>query len=282
MHEKNLHKDRYNFPELIKSNPSLKEHVIVNRFGDESIDFDNPLSVRVLNASLLLHFYGIKNWIIPQDYLCPPIPSRVDYIHHVADLFKGAKKLSGIDIGCGANCIYPLVGHKIYDWSFVATDIDPVALETAGQIIHDNHLEKHIDLRLQTEAGKVFGGVIKHNESFDFSLCNPPFHSSAEEAMAGTERKRKNLKLVEKQKLNFGGKSTELWCEGGEKEFISKMIFESARRTHLVTWFTTLVSKELNLPPLEQKLQSVGCKNVKIINMFMGQKKSRILAWSWK
>ena len=40
----------------------------------------------MLNRALLKADYGIDFWDIPPNYLCPPIPGRVDYIHHLADL----------------------------------------------------------------------------------------------------------------------------------------------------------------------------------------------------
>lgn len=281
MHPKNLHQGRYNFPELIKTSPALESFVIMNKFGDESINFDDPQSVRALNQAILHHFYGIKHWQIPPHFLCPPIPGRADYIHHIADLFPDKKLLRGLDIGVGANCIYPLIGHKSYGWSFVGSDIENDALKSAAKIIKGNDLERFIELRLQSSKKEIFKGIIKEKEHFDFTLCNPPFHSSEKEALAGTERKRKNLGLKENGKLNFGGKSSELWCEGGEKSFVAQMIHESAQIPNSVTWFTSLVSKESNLPFLQKALINVKCKNTKIIEMTQGQKKSRILAWSY-
>lgn len=281
MHPRNPHKDRYNFPELIKANAELKSHVIPNKRGEDSINFDNPESVKALNRAILYSMYGIKHWEIPKNFLCPPIPGRADYIHHLADLFPVGKKLRGLDVGVGANCIYPIIGHKVYGWKFVGSDINEEALKAANTILNANDLGDSIELRLQNNSEKIFSGILKPSESFDFSMCNPPFHSSPEEAQTGTDRKRRNLKLGHKGKLNFGGKSNELWCEGGEKAFVARMIEESALNPTAVIWYTSLISKEANLPFLEKKLKTVKCKTFKIINMSQGQKKSRILAWSF-
>ena len=58
----------------------------MNPFNDLSIDFFNPKAVKMLNKALLKQYYNIDNWNIPADNLCPPIPGRADYIHHIADL----------------------------------------------------------------------------------------------------------------------------------------------------------------------------------------------------
>src|SRR6478736_8432409 len=85
-HPRNRHRARYNFEELISNNPSLGQFVKLNKYNDKSIDFSNGEAVMQLNKALLRQYYGIRQWSIPPGYLCPPIPGRADYIHHVADL----------------------------------------------------------------------------------------------------------------------------------------------------------------------------------------------------
>jgi 23S rRNA (adenine1618-N6)-methyltransferase len=36
-----------------------------------------------------------------------------------------------LDIGTGASCIYPILGQTVYQWHFVASDIDPISINTA-------------------------------------------------------------------------------------------------------------------------------------------------------
>lgn len=274
LHPRNPHRGLYDFKKLIMTCPNLEKFVELNRYGNESIDFANPLAVKTLNQAILQLHYNIK-WDIPDGYLCPPIPGRADYIHYIADLAKG-NNIRVLDIGTGANCIYPLIGHKSYGWNFVGTDIDPVALSIAEKNIIANNLNMAIELRLQPNPKNIFDGVIARTESFDISLCNPPFHTSASEAQAGTMRKNKNLKT---KGLNFGGKSNELWCEGGEVAFITQMIKESVHVN--CKWFTTLVSKEINLPPIYKALEKAKPTQLKTIDMGQGQKKSRIVAWTY-
>jgi len=288
MHPRNRHRSRYDLKQLIKSCPQLVSHVLINKFGDETIDFSNPESVKLLNQAILKDFYKITWWDIPPDYLCPPIPGRADYLHYVADLLaltqgqipKG-KLVRGLDVGVGANCVYPLIGQYEYGWSFIGSDIDKGAIESAQLILDKNSgLKEQVELRLQVSPAHIFQGILKSDELIDFSLCNPPFHASAEEAALGTERKLKNLGL-KKSILNFGGKGHELWCPGGEKEFVKEMIEESSTISQQCLWFTTLISKKENLPDLERLLKKVKALEIKILEMSQGQKISRILAWSF-
>jgi len=290
LHPRNRHKSRYNFPELIKSSPGLAPYVALNAYQDLSIDFKDAAAVKALNKALLKHFYNIELWDIPEGYLCPPIPGRADYLHYAADLLAQStgsiprgKTVKVLDVGVGANCIYPLIGHHEYGWSFVGSDIDALAVKSASNIVDANGLSKQISIRKQASKEQIFRGVINSGEKFSLTICNPPFHSSLQEAVAGTERKWKNLGHQQKADatLNFGGRQNELWCAGGEEGFVRNMIQESQKFAASVLWFTSLISKKESLPGCYDALKQASAAQVQTINMAQGQKISRILAWSF-
>jgi len=293
LHPRNRHRERYDFKRLIVSCPELALYVKLNEYGDESVDFFNPDAVKMLNKALLKHFYGIGNWDIPNNYLCPPIPGRADYIHHIADLL-GSRNVGGkipegslvkcLDIGVGANCVYPIIGNREYGWLFVGTDIDPVSVQSATRIVASNPvLQGKIEIRRQLNANDIFIGSIQKDEFFDLSICNPPFHASAAEAQQGSLRKLRNLKQKTKAKpiLNFGGQSNELWCDGGEGAFVEKMIVQSKLYHLSCFWFSTLISKETSLKDAYSALKRAGAVEVKTMPMSQGNKTSRIVAWTF-
>ncbi|MGI4021202.1 MAG: 23S rRNA (adenine(1618)-N(6))-methyltransferase RlmF [Janthinobacterium lividum] len=290
LHPRNKHIYRYNFPELTASFPELSRFVFRNQFQDLSIDFKNPDAVKMLNKALLKHFYNIEFWEIPEGYLCPPIPGRADYIHYMADLLASfnngivplGKAVKVLDIGVGANCVYPLIGQREYGWNFTGSDIDSVAIRNAKNIVKANSLTKSIAIRKQNSATQLFADIILPEETFDLTICNPPFHASLTEATAGTTRKWKNLGEQEKNTtLNFGGKNTELWCVGGEERFVRQMIGESADFAKSCFCFTSLISKKETLSACYKALEKVKSVKVKTINMAQGQKVSRVLAWTF-
>lgn len=299
LHPRNKHRQRYDFDELIHVNTGLAQYVKKNAYGDDSIDFSNPLAVKVLNQSLLKQFYDIAVWDIPKDYLCPPIPGRADYLHYLADLLaeenNGSVPLGTsvrvLDVGVGANVIYPLIGYREYGWRFVGVDIDDNALKNAQYIVDANKLSNVIELRLQPIPTSIFKSTIKQGEMFDLTMCNPPFHGSLEEATVGSHRKwrglgkNKNTAKLNAGKhspvLNFGGQNAELYCKGGEETFITTMIKESKQYATQCKWFTTLVSKETTLPSVYRALKKVSARQVKTIEMKQGQKKSRIVTWTF-
>lgn len=291
LHPRNKHNSNYNFAELIQNYPNLNTFVFTNQYGNQTIDFANPQAVRSLNQALLKCFYQIDYYELPQTNLFPPIPGRADYIHYIADLL--AKGINGtlptgsgikiLDIGTGANCVYPIIGNKSYGWTFVGTEIDKPAFQTANTIIAKNQLSNSVTLRFQNSKRNVFRNIVQTTDKFDCVICNPPFHDSKDAATKGTQRKLKNLgKAIEgKPVLNFGGQNNELWCEGGEKAFITNMIYESVHIQSQVKWFTVLVSKKENLKGFYKTLEKVKA-NFETIEMQQGNKSSRILAWQFK
>jgi 23S rRNA (adenine1618-N6)-methyltransferase len=300
LHPRNLHQGRYDFQQLVKQCPALKAYLQTNPKGELTLDFSDPQAVLLLNQALLKQFYNVDFWQLPEGYLCPPIPGRADYIHYLADLlgetFSGeiptGKKVKVLDIGTGANCIYPILASQSYGWSVVGSEIDPVSVKMADLIIKSNaNLTPYIKVRLQKNEQAIFNGIIKAKDKFLLTLCNPPFHASMEKALAGTARKINNLnknnkhldsnKSAIKIKLNFGGQENELCCAGGEIAFVKKMVKESKEFAQQVCWFSSLVSKAENVAPLKKQLEQIGAKHIKVIKMAQGQKVSRLIAWSF-
>ena len=287
LHPRNRHRGRYDFGALVLACPELGPFVRPNPYGDASVDFADPRAVRALNRALLRQAYGVA-WELPAGPLCPPIPGRADYLHHVADLLAAGgpiplgRAVRVLDIGVGASCIYPIIGHSEYGWSFLGSDIDPAALAWAGRILQANpDLAAAVELRLQPAPARVFQGLLRAGERFDLTVCNPPFHASPAEARAGTRRKLRNLGRPEREGLNFGGLAGELWCPGGEAGFVARMIHESAQIPGACLWFTTLVSKAANLPAIRRALGQAGAAAVRILDMAQGQKRSRIACWTF-
>jgi 23S rRNA (adenine1618-N6)-methyltransferase len=284
LHPKNKHNNDYQFDKLIESHNALSDYVFVNDYNTQTIDFSNQKAVLELNKAILKHHYNLTEWSIPEGYLCPPIPGRADYIHHISDLLSEdnlSTHIKGLDIGVGANCIYPILANRIYNWKMVGADINEIAVNSAIKNIElTADLIDYIEIRHQNDNANIFKGIIQKDEYYQFTMCNPPFHSSEKEAQKGTLRKLKNIGKNAKLTLNFGGQSNELWCNGGEALFIKRMIKQSIEFKDQVSWFTCLVSKKENLPKLHKQLNKLNV-TYKTIAMTQGQKQSRFIAWKF-
>ncbi len=292
LHPRNKNRERYDINALISVNPELANFIKPNKNGEDSVDFSNPVAVKILNKSLLNYYYNIKYWEFPDENLCPPIPGRADYIHYIADLLcennfgviPMGDKITCFDIGVGASCIYPIIGVAEYNWKFIGSDINPKSIESANHIINSNpSLKDKVECRLQNNPRDVFYGIIGREEKIDLAICNPPFHSSVEDAQKETRRKVKNLSGKDEKtpSLNFSGINTELIYDGGEFEFIQNMIKESKKYSKNCCWFSTLVSKQSNLKGIYKSLEKFEAKQIKTKPMGTGNKSTRIVVWTF-
>ncbi|SOU87802.1 23S rRNA (adenine(1618)-N(6))-methyltransferase RlmF [Tenacibaculum dicentrarchi] len=276
LHENNKHKNGYDFKFLKEKYPQISAFVI-EKFDKETIDFSDPVAVKEFNKALLFAYYNIKDWNFPDENLCPPIPGRVDYIHHLADLIADEKEVNVLDIGTGASCVYPLLGTSVYNWNFVATDIDLDSLDYSQDIIDDNNLDAKIKLRQQFDELNVLKGITEEEDAFTLTMCNPPFYKSEEEARGANRRKSRNL--GNNTVRNFAGNSNELWYLGGEKAFLHTYLYESSLQPELSKWFTSLVSKKENVKSLQDSAKKLKVKEFKVIPMSQGNKVTRIVCW---
>lgn len=282
---------RYDLESLSKTNSELKAFLKPGNKGF-TIDFADPHAVKALNKALLLHHYSLEFWDIPAGFLCPPIPGRLDYIHTLADVLAennqgrvpAGKSIRGLDIGAGASLIYPILAHMEYGWNIVGSDVSKEALDNANLLVSRNQkLKKAIDIRHQGNSDNFFKGIIQAGEYYDFSLCNPPFYSSHEEALNASRRKWNNLQKKVRQEAvrNFGGQVSELVYPGGEKNFIKYMIRQSRPFSNNVLWFSTLVSDKSLIYSLKSTLAEVKVNRHMVRDVSHGNKKSRILFWTY-
>lgn len=293
LHPRNKHINGYDLEILSEKYPKLKPFLFVNKYDTQTIDFSVPEAVLALNKALLLTYYNVTYWKIAKTNLCPPIPGRADYLHYIADLLAESNgnvipngpSIRGLDIGIGANCIYPIIGNSEYGWRFVGTEVDVPSLKNCAKIIEENDsLKDAVSVRIQNNKRNILKNIVSDNEYFDFVICNPPFHDSKETANKSSLRKNKNLGLATSENkipLNFSGQNNELWCEGGEVAFITNLIYESVHFKKQVLWFTALVSKKENLKIFYNHLKKVNAITVKTVEMQQGNKTSRFVAWSF-
>tara|TARA_R110001583_G_scaffold50116_1_gene156407 strand:+ start:1685 stop:2572 length:888 start_codon:yes stop_codon:yes gene_type:complete len=288
MHAENPYCKRYDLNRLVAHYADLKNYLVLNPAGEATIDFGSSKAVYALNKAILLADFNVTDYHLPQGYLIPPIPGRLDYLLYIRD-FVSEKlgmdvdaEFRGLDIGTGANGIYCILGAQYFKWSMIGSECDDKAIGIVKANIQPTKtLEDRVQVRHQTNKSFLFKGIIQSGEQFDFTVCNPPFHSTKEEAQRGSRRKLKNLvgtSNTDELKLNFEGQANELWCNGGEALFIKRLIKESVLFKDQVRVFTSLVAKADNLPKIEKQLKKAKA-DYHIVPMDQGNKKSRIILW---
>lgn len=279
------HTNNYNFEVLIETYPKLQPFVFKNTHGNLTIDFSEAKAVRALNTAILKAEFGINYWQFDDNNLTPPIPSRTAYIDLLSDLLQTShlnKNIHVLDIGTGANCIYPLLGQSIYNWKFVGTDVNKNSIKQAKNIIAKNRLEDKISIRFQNNLNQIFQGVLAKTDIFALTMCNPPFYKDEAEANSATLKKLKGLSNETKSvNRNFSGISNELWYNGGEKAFLHNYLYESSWFKNQCFWYTTLVSNKENVKSMYASLSKLGATTIKTLPITIGKKKSRVVAWTF-
>ncbi len=272
----------YNFKKLVKALPELAKYVISSPSGIQTIDFGNPTAVKFLNKALLKTDFQVEYWDIPAGFLCPPVPSRLRYLQAMAELLAEdglSEYIKCLDIGTGANLIYPLLGAKALKWAFVGSDISVEAIKNSQEIIAKNKLEKQIEVRLQANAPDIFRGVILPDERFSLSICNPPFFESDEAAQKISQQKAYRLGTAPER--NFAGKNHELACPGGEVKFLDSIAYQSKFFGNQVLWFSSLVSQKEYLNGLYKVLKKNKVSEMRTLPIKVGNKISRVVAWTY-
>ncbi|OII76234.1 hypothetical protein cand_006320 [Cryptosporidium andersoni] len=313
LHPRNPH--RYDdFLELMSLFPSLKKYIQIK--GIKVIaDYSNKEFLYELTRTLMNFRYNI-DWSISRGFLIPTVPSRANYVHYIADLLtpehfyntevilrEGNRdvnaiegeysevsksiiplglKVIGIDIGCGANCIYPLICHKTFGWKMFGSDLSNESINIASSIVKRNGLSKNINFLYQDNPTNILCGILDNSSlldiNFTFSMCNPPFYSSFSDYIHSTHPTRQ-----------AEGKLFEIITTGGEGVFIENMIHQSLKFPKRVIWYTTLVSKLNNLKRCRKLLLNISRQGgnekkleaIRTITMEQGNHIRWILAWSF-
>jgi len=277
MHDKNIYKENPpDFTLLASKYPTFAPYVIYKRGPLPTIDWKNPESVRQLTTALLDHDFHIKIQL-PENQLCPTVTSRSNYLLWLSDLLeipkisdnlRNTREIRGIDIGTGSSCIYPLLGVSMFNWYFLATDIDPESLFYAQKNIALNHWQEKIKLQLVTDKTHLFQELLSPNDLYDFTMCNPPFFDSLSQKLPNPY-------------THCEAKPNELVTEGGELQFITKMIEESLILKLQIRWYTSMIGRKANLAQLIKILQKNKIRNYRTTAFYQGYTTRWGLAWSF-
>ncbi|XP_023244769.1 U6 small nuclear RNA (adenine-(43)-N(6))-methyltransferase-like [Centruroides sculpturatus] len=238
MHPRNIYRNPPNFKELSIKYPEFRQFAIQDLAGKIRIDFKDPNALRMLTTILLKNDFQLSVEI-PPDHLIPTLPQRLNYILWIEDLLESFPKqkddIIGIDIGTGACCIYPLLGCKVKSWKFLATEINEESFDWAIKNINANNMQNQIKV-IKVNSNNILQDVISNEEiCFDFTMCNPPFFNDQNDMSVKISRTpRRSLP----KSINTPSE-TEKSTEGGEIEFIKKMIDESFLLKEKIIQFIT-------------------------------------------
>ncbi|EGU82174.1 hypothetical protein FOXB_07305 [Fusarium oxysporum f. sp. conglutinans Fo5176] len=243
--------------------------------------FNDPECVMQLTKSLLKLDFGLK-LELPDDRLCPPVLNRHNYLMWLKGLLdstsyeKQDRKIVGLDIGTGASCIYPLMGCTERDWDFIATDIDPKSLEYARKNVALNGLDSRIKVVERKPTDVLISLDDLNVNSISFTMSNPPFYKSEEELLESAKQKSRPPFTA------CTGAKVEMVTDGGEVEFVDRMLKESLALQERVQWYTSMFGFLTSLIEFVDKLRDHKIDNYAVTEFIQGSKTRRwAVAWSF-
>lgn len=156
--------------------------------------------------------------------------------------------------------IYPILGHKMYGWKFVGTEIDVESVKIAEKNVEEFKVQEEetppIQIIHNADKDSVLLNVIpsisdpKFQENpkqlFDFCMCNPPFFETESEALQSTQNNPGTSCVATSSEMVFAN---------GEIGFIKKIIEDSLLLKEKISWYTTLCGKKSSLKELKQILE---------------------------
>lgn len=279
MHPRNRYKDKPpDFAYLASKYPEFQQHVQTSLMGRPVVNFKEPEAVRALTCTLLKEDFGLTIEI-PLERLIPTVPLRLNYIHWVEDLIDGQKQpRRGIDIGTGASCIYPLLGATMNGWYFLATEVDDICFDYAKKNVEQNKMSDLIKVVKVPQKTLLMDALKEETEIiYDFCMCNPPFFANQMEAKGVYSR---NSRRPPPSSVNTGG-VTEIMAEGGELEFVKRIIHDSLQLKKRLRWYSCMLGKKCSLAPLKEELRKQGVPKVTYTEFCQGRTMRWALAWSF-
>uniref|UniRef100_A0A1A8RGV2 U6 small nuclear RNA (adenine-(43)-N(6))-methyltransferase n=1 Tax=Nothobranchius rachovii TaxID=451742 RepID=A0A1A8RGV2_9TELE len=279
MHHRNRYKDKPpDFAYLASKYPEFQQYVHTSLAGRPVVNFKEPEAVRALTCTLLKEDFGLTIEI-PLERLIPTVPLRLNYIHWVEDLIDGQKQpRRGIDIGTGASCIYPLLGATMNGWYFLATEVDDICFDYAKKNVDQNNMSDLIKVVKVPQKTLLMDALKEETEIvYDFCMCNPPFFANQLEAKGVNSR---NSWRPPPSSVNTGG-VTEIMAEGGELEFVKRIIHDSLQLKKRLRWYSCMLGKKCSLAPLKEELRKQRVPKVTHTEFCQGRTMRWALAWSF-
>ncbi|XP_066940951.1 uncharacterized protein [Macrobrachium rosenbergii] len=321
MHPRNPYRTPPSFKKLAQNYVGFRAHCTYELDGKVRLNFKDPLALRELTTCLLDQDFGLKV-NIPEGRLVPTLPLRFNYLLWIEDLLNlsGCRNIQkdltiGLDVGCGATCIYPLLAAKQNGWYMLATEADKINYDCSVSNVNANNLESHIVIQ-KVEQDVILKGVLESEETvndimmfrnhqnsiesgsvagmqtelsnvshrnagdgylLDFMMCNPPFFGSLEE----TDSMNKSRKDRGEPRSVATGAVQETVTEGGEVSFICQMIDESFLFREKVRIFSSMIGTKAHVKEVKDKLKSVSPAHIAAVEFCQGRTMRWGVAWTF-
>ncbi|XP_046680018.1 U6 small nuclear RNA (adenine-(43)-N(6))-methyltransferase-like [Homalodisca vitripennis] len=279
MHPRNVYRKPPDFKALAIKYPEFRKYAKQEISGKVSIDFKNKESLRALTSTLLKEDFGL-DVEIPLNRLIPTLPLRLNYLLWIEDILAANRKTSdivkGIDIGCGASCVYPLLAAKHFQWQMLGTEVDEESVLIASNNVTRNGLSDRITIQ-KTPERTMLDGVLEADTVYDFCVCNPPFFSSEEE-LEPQNVARSPSRPPPRNAMT--GASWELVTPGGEVAFVESIIQDSLKLKDKVRVYSVMLGHKTSVGKILAALKKPEVQKVTSYKFCQGRTTRWGIAWT--
>lgn len=259
MHERNIYRNQPDFTQIALDFPEFRKYAIPDaKCQKVRVDFTNAEALRTLTKILLKKDFNL-DIVIPEGFLIPTVPQRLNYILWLEDLIsdidpaKRKECICGIDIGTGACAIFSILGAQKNGWNFVASESSDDAILWAKKNVEKNNLCNKITVT-KVNQGSSLGEILSLNqECYDFCMCNPPFFENIEDIRKKHRHSNETIADV--------AQKDEIFVKGGEYEFVKNILQDSLIYKDRICLFTSMFGKKKSFLQILKDIKEI--KDVK-------------------
>lgn len=158
----------------------------------------------------------------------------------------------------------------------IKADIDPKSLEYARKNVALNGLDNRIKVVERKPTDALIPLDDLNVNSISFTMSNPPFYKSEEELLESAKQKSRPPFTA------CTGAKVEMVTDGGEVEFVDRMLKESLALQERVQWYTSMFGFLTSLIEFVDKLREHKIDNYGVTEFIQGSKTRRwAVAWSF-
>lgn len=282
MHPRNIYRKPPDFKDLALKYPEFRKFAHQDLSGKVTINFKDAEALRALSRCLLHHDFNLTV-DIPQDRLVPTIPLRLNYLLWLEDILiensLQSADITGIDIGTGASCVYPLIGAAHFKWHMLATEIDEVSYQVACKNVEVNNLQSMITVK-KVSDDTLLASAVDKDRCYEFCMCNPPFYSCETELDPKIISHSRKLSRAPPHNAPTGS-TLELASPGGEIGFIKRMLHDSMKLKNLIRVYTVMMGFKSSVKVVEGLLREANVLSIGTTEFFQGHTTRWGIAWTY-
>lgn len=162
----------------------------------------------------------------------------------------------------------------------IALEANSDSCNYARENVERNNLLSLIEVVQQDDPENIFSKLTNRSESLDFCLCNPPFFTTADDSNPSNKKNRTGHRPLPHNRKT--GVDCELIVDGGECDFVQKIIEESCQLKDRIKVYTTMLGHKSSVDKIIKSLTARGITNFSQTEFCQGHTTRWGIAWTFR